>query len=634
MKKLLITLLTVFMLLGMTGCNSNTEVVPNDEPQDEEVVHSEGKYPTEWDDTEFYKNEEEFDADLEKLRGWCDAYQQYKGKLNTVDGLLGYFEVDNSRDFNTIYDRLNSYAVFGSSVYPAEAKYQKAKAKLAQVVEEIFASRDYIDEEMATLSFDERWELFSDEKLMPWAEVYYQYLYEDISTTDDDLVDLYNNATLSHGNIKNIFNTFVNVELQDVEYTCKDGTKVLVNNSNVNNVVSENYDFADKVAMNDLWYKNAAQYKYTLTSLIQQQMMEQYSDAKVNGYQSTKYQQLSNLGAQEDIIQKIIDFAYENHDALEEYYQLFADKNGKYYTFSKFDQISDYNPGYIEYDTSVDIVLDGLKPMGDEYVSIMRDEFNSGHVDVYPKPNKVAGAFENGDRVGQYPYVVLNYLGSASDSADIAHEMGHAGYDILCNANQETYNWGSSIFTHEVASITNELMIYQYLVDNAKTDEEKMFHLQNLIGRWTTDLYNGCCWQEFEQYCHETVEAGSNLDADELTEKWIELSKKYYGDGIEFGEYGQYRWLTLATLYNNYYQYQYATDLCYATVLSQNIINGVPGAREKYMEFLKTGAAVPTIDALTIAGIDIYDDNVYEQAFDYFEGLVDEFEELVKKYKN
>lgn len=624
MKKIL-TIFTVLLIVLSSGCTTKNEV-------NQEITHETNKYPTAWDDTEFYKTQEDVDADLALLKSWGDEFLKYQGKLNTVDGLLGYIETENSIEYNTIYDRIASYANFGASAFPSEQKYADAYNKLIDVMNYIFDAKSFIDSEMAAMTYEQRISLFTNEKIINYAPYFTEYLYDEVAVADDQLQQVYNDATLSHGNIRKIFDNFANFEIPEIQYTLKNGEKISVNNRNERSLLSiDDYDIEDKIKFNDAFWTNVSQYKNTLTSLLEQQLLEQYSNAKISGFNSTKDEALYNHYFKEDIIQKIIDFGHNSTDKLAEYYSTFADKDGHYYSFSINSPIGKYKPGLVNYDDAVDTVIAALNPLGEEYIEILKEEFNSGHIDVYPAENKRTGAFESGNYVSQYPYIMFNYYGSYSDVSAVAHELGHACYDILCNRNQSTMDWGASPFTHEVASLTNEIIYYQYMIDNSKTDEERMYNIQNLLASWSLNMYNSCYWQEFEQYCHELVESGQSLNADDLTNKWVELSQQYYGDGIVQGNGGQYRWLTLPNLYNNYYEFSYATAICYATVLAQNIINNVPGARDSFLAFLKTGNALNCEESLQIAGINIYDNAVYEQAFGYFEQKVDEFRNLAKK---
>lgn len=621
MKKALLITIILCILLGVSGCNAITN-----NPQTEIV---EGKYPTKWNDEEFYKSKEDIDADVEKLKGMIDEFKKYKGKLNTVDGLLGFILIDGNMEYCEIYDRLKSYANFGTSSFPLEDKYRYCAERFNDINNQIKEARSYVDEEMASIPFEERIRLFTDDKLIEYAHYYTRYLYEDLSFTDQEMVDLYNNATISHGRIRGLFDSFSNFEIPEVVYKLKNGEYVYITNKNARSMLTKDiYSFEDKKAMSDLWWSNVSQYKNTLTSMLEIDMLEQYSNAKVNGYDNTKKQALASLGFEEDIIEKIIEYGHKSSDKLKSFYKLLADKDGRYYYFSNYNMVSPYDAGYINYDDGVDMVIEALSVMGNEYEDILNEEFNSGHIDVYPANNKQPGAFETGNYANILPFIMFNYNGTLTDVSTISHEIGHACYDILCNRNQSLYDWGAAVFTHEVASLTNEMIFYNYMINNAKTNEEKLYHLQKMLAMWSLNLYDSCYWQEFEQYCHELVESGQSFDCESLADKWIELGKEYYGENFEQGEYGRYRWLTLSNIHNNYYEYSYATALCYATVLSQKLVNNEPGIREKYIEFLKTGASVTSIDALKITGIDIYDENVYKQAFSYFENSVDMFEHL------
>ena len=50
---------------------------------------------------------------------------------------------------------------------------------------------------------------------------------------------------------------------------------------------------------------------------------------------------------------------------------------------------------------------------------------------------------------------------------------------------------------------------------------------------------------------------------------------------------------------------------------------------ESYLEFLKAGGSAEPADLLKIAGVDPYDGATYDQALEFFAGLVDEYESLV-----
>ena len=51
----------------------------------------------------------------------------------------------------------------------------------------------------------------------------------------------------------------------------------------------------------------------------------------------------------------------------------------------------------------------------------------------------------------------------------------------------------------------------------------------------------------------------------------------------------------------------------------------------KYLKFLTVGGSMPTLDSLKIMGIDFSKDDVFEDGFQYFSQLLDQYEELILK---
>ena len=51
----------------------------------------------------------------------------------------------------------------------------------------------------------------------------------------------------------------------------------------------------------------------------------------------------------------------------------------------------------LSYDKAFDLVLEGLKPMGEDYLAKLREARVGGWIDVYPSKGKSSGAFSSGN---------------------------------------------------------------------------------------------------------------------------------------------------------------------------------------------------------------------------------------------
>lgn len=155
----------------------------------------------------------------------------------------------------------------------------------------------------------------------------------------------------------------------------------------------------------------------------------------------------------------------------------------------------------ISYDEAKDIVVKALAPMGEEYVSHIKEGFNNGWVDVYENTGKRSGAFSWG-AYGTHPYVFLNYSDTLNDVFTVIHEMGHAMHTYYSNANQPYIYAGYKIFVAEVASTCNEAILMQYMLKNTDDEKKKRYLLNHFFEQFKGTLYRQTMFAEFEMEAH------------------------------------------------------------------------------------------------------------------------------------
>ena len=80
--------------------------------------------------------------------------------------------------------------------------------------------------------------------------------------------------------------------------------------------------------------------------------------------------------------------------------------------------------------------------------------------------------------------------------------------------------------------------------------------------------------------------------------------------------------------YRNFYVYQYATGYAAATALSEQILTGGEPARQKYLQFLKSGSSDDPLQLLRQAGVDMTTPLPLEITLQKFSRLLDELERL------
>lgn len=168
-------------------------------------------------------------------------------------------------------------------------------------------------------------------------------------------------------------------------------------------------------------------------------------------------------------------------------------------------------------------------------------------------------------------------------------------------------------------------------MNHATNDDEKLYYLENLLTMFNSAFFTQMLFAEFEDKMYQTVESGMSLDAEELSDTYMELMELYYGDTLKQFPDKRYGWATIPHFYYVYYVYQYASSVTYVASIAERISSGEEGAAEDYISFLKLGRSACPEVLLGTAGIDPLEKETYDKALAYYKGLVDEYERMVEE---
>jgi len=83
--------------------------------------------------------------------------------------------------------------------------------------------------------------------------------------------------------------------------------------------------------------------------------------------------------------------------------------------------------------------------------------------------------------------------------------------------------------------------------------------------------------------------------------------------------------------YYNFYVFQYATSLIYATALSEKVLRQEPGVVERYLNLLKSGGAKYPIELIRDAGIDPLSAEAFELTMQRMNHVIDQIEAIVAR---
>ena len=290
--------------------------------------------------------------------------------------------------------------------------------------------------------------------------------------------------------------------------------------------------------------------------------------------------------------------------------------------------VKDYDAKYT-IEEAKELVLKAVEPLGTNYVNLIRKAFAERWIDVVENEGKRNGAYSSGV-YGVHPFVLLNFNGTLDNVFTLAHEMGHAMHSYFSNEAQNYLDSRYKIFVAEVASTTNEVLLMEYMLKNAKDDKERAYLLNHYMDSFKGTVFRQTMFAEFEKTSNEMAESGEPLTHENLTKLYLDLNKKYYGEAMISDDLIGYEWMRIPHFYYNFYVYQYATGFSAAVAIANRVLKEGETAVNDYMKFLQSGCTKDPVSLLRIAGVDMATKEPINSALQVFERVIEEMEELTK----
>lgn len=369
-------------------------------------------------------------------------------------------------------------------------------------------------------------------------------------------------------------------------------------------------------------------YSNTITSLYFGSVKKNVLEAKKRNYKSALKMALESNFIDEKIYHNLINTVRDNTHVLQDYldYRKNMLNYKELHFYDLFVPLTENINKEYTFEEAEEIIFKALKPLGEDYLKVLKRAFDERWMDVYPQENKTSGAYA----IGVYdvhPYSLLNFNGTLNDIFTIAHELGHVMHSYYSNKEQEYVNSNYSIFCAEVASTVNEQLLYHYLLNNSQSKEMKKYLLNDHLDSLRSTFFRQCLFAEFEKNAHELVENNQPLTESILSEMYKSLYENYYGKNFVIDKELEYEWARIPHFYSAFYVYQYATGISAAIAISDKIMNDEKYDINNYLNFLKSGDSNYSVELLKLAKVDMSSPKPIN-------ATINNFKETLKKLKN
>ncbi len=580
-----------------------------------------------WNIDSMYESPELIKEDIDRVNMLIEELKSYKGKLADSKENL-YKVLNDSEKASRILQNLYVYTHMKQHEDTRKNENQARATKTEMLSTELSMATSYMVPEIIAMDENKLKEYLSDEKLSFYKKYIDEILREKPHTLTEKEEEILAAASELSGVAENVYEMFSFADLKFPEIKGEDGNDVRVTHGNYSSFLKSKNARVRKDAF-DAVYKTYGEYKNTFASTLYGGIKSEIFYSKMRNYKSAIESSLFQDDISVDVYNNLIDAVDESLDVLNKY----VDIRKKYLNLDKMHMYDLYVPITSDFDMKVtyeeaqDIILKALKPLGEEYLSVVKKAFSERWIDVYENEGKQGGAYSWGS-YDSSPYILMSYKDDLNSLFTLIHELGHSMHSYYSRSNQEYLYSSYKIFVAEVASTLNELLLVNYLLDNADSKEEKIYLLNYYLEQFRTTVYRQTMFAEFEKITHERVEGGEPLTAKEFTEIYYDLNKKYYEKSCVVDEEIGLEWARIPHFYSNFYVYKYATGFSAASALSEKILNEGESAVEKYLEFLKSGGSDYPLNQLRAAGVDMEKKESIEKALEVFKELVDELEKI------
>jgi oligoendopeptidase F len=428
----------------------------------------------------------------------------------------------------------------------------------------------------------------------------------------------------------NAFSMFSNADIRFPSVRDVEGNRIPITNGNFIRLQgSADRDLRKQVF--EAFYHTYAQWGNTVSAIYANQVKMDQFFADASKYESPRAMYLNNGNIPESVYDNLIEAVHKHLPAMYRYVaarkKLLGVEN--LHIYDVFAPVVDTVEHTYTFEEAKELVLAALAPMGEEYVSLLKQGFDNRWIDVYENENKRSGAYSWG-AYGTHPYVLLNFQGNLDSVFTLAHEMGHALHTYYSNSAQPFTYSGYLIFVAEVASTCNEALLMNYLLEHTEDPKEKLYIINHYLDGFRSTVFRQTMFAEFEQIVHTKHAQGVSLTQDTLNSIYHDLVALYYGPDMTVDEEIDHEWMRIPHFYTPFYVYQYATGYSAATAFADKILKeGQPAVRTYIDNFLKGGCAKDPIDILASAGVDMSTPEPVEQALGVFESYVALFEKQI-----
>ena len=584
-----------------------------------------------WNLNDIYENYDMWESDLEKFEKLTKEVPKYKGQIKNNSEKFVELELLMEK-IARLLDRLYLYPYMLKDLDSTDEMTSIKMQEIEMIYTKFGTETAWIAPEMLEIPEETMNEWIKkhpelEERRFGLSEMY--RLRKHVLSEDKE--QLLSHFSQFMGSSSDIYGELSISDMKWNNVKLSTGEELAVSNGVYSKILATNRNQEDRKLAFEALYKSYENSKNTFAAIYRAIIQQNVASCNARSYESCLDRALENKNIPKEVYFSLVNSAQENTAPLRRYIELRkkALKLKEYHYYDNSINIVDYNKVF-KYDDAKEIVLNSVKPLGEDYQAKMKRAISEGWLDVFETKNKRSGAYSI-NIYDVHPYMLLNYQETMDAVFTLAHELGHTLHSMHSSETQPYSTADYTIFVAEVASTFNERLLLDYMLENSDDSLEKIALLEQALGNIVGTYYIQTLFASYEYEAHKMIEEYKAVTPDILSDIMYNLFKKYFGESITIDELQKIIWSRIPHFFRSpFYVYQYATSFASSAKLYENLKTN-PESREKYLTLLKSGGNNHPMEQLKLAGVDLTKKESFDSVAKEFDRLLDVLEEELKK---
>lgn len=587
-----------------------------------------------WNAESVFASPEAFDAEVKNILESLPAVKTFQGHLG--DSPDTFLEAMNAMDaLSQRAMKVQVYATMSSAVDAADPLGAAMNGKATSALAQVSAATSFVDPELLAIGETRLRQWLQDDPRLKLYEHYINDLFrKQAHVRNAEVEELLGMLRDPFNSTRNTTSMLANADFKFKPARDSKNKPIELTQSTYLSVLGG----MDRKARRTAWenyHDKYLEFKHTLAGNLATSIKQNVFNMKARNFSSSLEATLFNGDVPVEMFHNLLDIFKKNLPLWHRYWKL-RRKALDLKTLHPYDVQAPLasKKHKVPFEKAVEWICDGLAPMGDEYISVMRKGcLQDRWVDWVPNAGKREGAFSTRVPRGMLCFIMMSYTDSVVSMSTLAHELGHAMHAYYASRAQPMIYYLYPSIVAETASNFHQAMVRAHLLETNPSKAFQIALLEEAMSNFHRYFFVMPTLARFELETHQRIERGEALTADSMIELMADLFSEGFGGHMDLDRQRVgITWGTFTThLYIDYYSFQYAIGISAANAIAKRILSSAPNAAQDHIDFLKTGSSKPPMEVFRIAGVDMTSSGPIEDAFEVLEDYIDRLETLTSK---